>query len=210
MRRAAASPELLHAASLLLRYPTPELLAADAGLGHAAGAFPNASRTPVERFLAHRRDTAPIVLEQEYVETFDLRRRRTLNVSYYLYGDTRRRGVALLRLKRMYAAAGLVLDSDELPDHLPAMLEFAAFAPPGYGDRVLAEHRVGLELLRLALRDSGRAHADVLAAVCAALPRLGAGEVAAVRRLAAEGPPDEQVGLEPFAPPEVMPTGVRP
>ena len=83
-------------------------------------------------------------------------------MSYYLYGDTRRRGVALLRLKRMYAAAGLVLDSDELPDHLPAMLEFAAFAPAGYGDRVLAEHRVGLELLRLGLRDSGRAHADVL------------------------------------------------
>jgi nitrate reductase molybdenum cofactor assembly chaperone NarJ/NarW len=211
MKRGAPPPELLHAASMLLRYPTAALLASDVDVARAASAFRPASRTPLERFLAHRRDTARIALEQEYVETFDLRRRRTLNVSYYLYGDTRRRGVALLRLKRMYAAAGLVLDSDELPDHLPAMLEFGAFAPPGYGEHVLAEHRVGLELLRLALRDSGRAHADVLAAVCAALPRLGAGEVAAVRRLAAEGPPDEQVGLEPFAPPEVMPTaGMRP
>jgi nitrate reductase delta subunit len=173
--------------------------------------FRASSRAPVERFLAYRRATPPLTLEQEYVETFDLRRRRTLNVSYYLYGDTRRRGVALLRLKRMYAAAGLVLDSDELPDHLPAMLEFAAFAPSGYGERVLAEHRIGLELLRLALRHSGSAHADVLDAICAALPSLGVRELAAVRRLAAEGPPDEQVGLEPFALPEVMPTaGMRP
>ena len=211
MRRRAAPPELLHAASMLLRYPTAALLAADTAVADAARAFRPSSRGPIERFLAHRRATLPLVLEEEYVETFDLRRRRTLNVSYYLYGDTRRRGVALLRLKRMYAAAGLVLDSDELPDHLPAMLEFAAFAPDGYGDLVLAEHRVGLELLRLGLRDSGRAHADVLEAVCEALPSLGAREVAAVRRLAAEGPPDEQVGLEPFAPPEVMPAaGVRP
>jgi nitrate reductase delta subunit len=194
---------------MLLRYPTAELLAADAAVAEAATEFPGRSREPLERFLGHRRDATLLALEQEYVETFDLRRRCTLNVSYYLYGDTRKRGVALLRLKRMYAAGGLVLESDELPDHLPVMLQFAAFAPSGYGDRVLAEHRVGLELLRLALHAGGAAHADVLDAVRAALPGLGVRETAAVRRLAAEGPPDEQVGLEPFAPPEVMPAEVR-
>src|SRR5439155_10434091 len=139
----------------------------DAEVGEAVAALPQRLRTPLERFLAHRRDAPPLDLEREYVETFDTRRRCTLNVSYYLYGDTRRRGVALLRLKRMYAAAGLVLDSDELPDHLPAMLEFAAFAPSGYGERVLPEHRVGLELLRLALRADQRPHLVVLDALCA-------------------------------------------
>lgn len=210
MRRRPPPPELLHAASLLLRYPSPDLLAADAEIEAAAAGLRAAVRAPLDRFLAHRRSTPRLELEQEYVETFDLRRRRTLSVSYYLYGDTRRRGVALLRLKRMYAAAGLVLDSDELPDHLPAMLEFAAFAPDGYGELVLAEHRVGIELLRLSLRHGGFAHADVLDAVSAALPGLGPRESAAVRKLAAEGPPDEQVGLEPFAPPEVMPAEARP
>jgi hypothetical protein len=34
---------------------------------------------------------------------------------------------------------------------------------------------------------------------------MSAGELAEARRIAAEGPPDEGVGLEPFAPPEVMP-----
>jgi nitrate reductase molybdenum cofactor assembly chaperone NarJ/NarW len=201
--------ELFEAASLLLRYPSPDVLDRDAEIAAAVAGLPSRLREPLQRFLAHRRETQPIDLEQEYVETFDTRRRSTLNISYYLYGDTRRRGVALLRLKRMYAAAGLLLESDELPDHLPVMLEFAALAPDGYGEHVLQEHRVGIELLLLSLRDGGRPHADVLAAVSAALPRLGLSQTRAVRRLAAEGPPDEQVGLEPFAPPEVMPLEVR-
>jgi nitrate reductase delta subunit len=209
MSRRGAPPELFAIASLLLRYPSASALERDAEIGEAVAALPARLRAPFERFLAHRSEAPPLDLERVYVETFDTRRRCTLNVSYYLYGDTRRRGVALLRLKRMYAAAGLVLDSDELPDHLPVMLEFAALAPPGYGEHVLQEHRVGIELLLLGLRHGGRPHADVIESVSAALPRLGLSQSRAVRKLAAEGPPDEQVGLEPFAPPEVMPLEVR-
>ena len=33
---------------------------------------------------------------------------------------------------------------------------------------------------------------------------------AEARRIATEGPPDEEVGLEPFAPPEVMPVAGAP
>ena len=39
-------------------------------------------------------------------------------------------------------------------------------------------------------------------AVCATLPPLRGEERDAVRRLAAEGPPEEEVGLAPFATPE--------
>lgn len=203
-------PVLYQIASLLLRYPTATLLANDPEIAAAVAELPGQdARAQLGRFLTHRRTMPLIDLEREYVETFDTRRRCTLNISYYLYGDTRRRGVSLLRLKRLYAAAGLILESDELPDHLPAMLEFAAFAPSGYGERVLQEHRIGLELLRLALRADQRPHQDVVDAVCSTLPRLGLRESDAIRRLVAEGPPDEQVGLEPFAPPEVMPTEVR-
>lgn len=209
MTRGTPPPELYQAASLLLRYPTDQLVAADADIARALPRLPPAARTPVERMLDHRRETALIDLEREYVETFDTRRRCTLNVTYYLHGDTRRRGIALLRLKHLYASAGLVHDSDELPDHLPLMLEFAAFAPAGYGLHVLQEHRVGIELLRRALHDGGRAHAEVLDAVCGVLPRLGLRETGAIARLVAQGPPDERVGLEPFAPPEVMPVEAR-
>ena len=203
-------PALYQVASLLLRYPTAALLAADPEISAAVAGLPReTSRTQLGRFLTHRSAMPLLDLEREYVETFDTRRRCTLNVSYYLFGDTRRRGVSLLRLKRLYKAAGVVLDTDEVPDHLPAMLEFAAFAPSGYGERVLQEHRIGLELLRLTLRADERPHLDLLDVVCSSLPRLGLRESDAIRRLVAEGPPDEQVGLEPFAPPEVMPTEVR-
>jgi nitrate reductase delta subunit len=203
-------PSLFTIASLLLRYPSPAMLALDGDIGRAVAALGRRdARRDFERFLAHRRASAPIALEQEYVETFDLRRRCTLNVSYYLHGDTRRRGVALLRLRRMYEAAGMVLESAELPDHLPVMLEFAAGAEPAFGAHVLGEYRIGLELLRRALHADERPHAAVLDAVCGSLPRLSVRESAAAARLAAGGPPDEQVGLEPFAPPEVMPAEVR-
>jgi nitrate reductase delta subunit len=64
-------------------------------------------------------------------------------LTYYSYGDTRKRGMALLRLKRLYAAAGLHLTEDELPDHLAVLLEFAATADPAAGKDLLQQHRGG-------------------------------------------------------------------
>jgi nitrate reductase delta subunit len=157
------------------------------------------------RFLAYLGRTEAIALQQAYVETFDLQRRASLYLTYFTHGDTRQRGSALLRLKRFYASAGLSLASRELPDYLPLMLEFAALAPYGVGEQLLAEHRAGLELLRLALRERASPYLELLDAVCAALPSLALEQLEAVRRMAAEGPPAERVGLQPFAPPEVMP-----
>ena len=110
-----------------------------------------------------------------------------------------------MRLKRLYRAAGLPLEGTELPDYLPVMLEFAAAAPRGHGEIVLREHRAALELVRLSLRDLASPYADVLDAVCRTLgARLG-DERARVGGSPPTGPPQELVGLEPFAPPEVMP-----
>ena len=54
-------------------------------------------------------------LAARYVETFDLRRRATLYLTYYAHGDTRERGMALLRLKKLYRAAGLPMDAPSCP-----------------------------------------------------------------------------------------------
>jgi len=85
------------------------------------------------------------------------------------------------------------------------MLEFAALAPDGHGRRLLAEHRAGLELLRMGLRERASPYLALVEVVCADLPRPAAGELERLRTIAAEGPPTEEVGLQPFAPPEVMP-----
>ena len=144
-------------------------------------------------------------LEREYVECFDFDKRTSLHLTYHVHGDRRQRGVALLRLKERFRAAGLEPPEDELPDYLPVLLEFWALAGEAAGPELMEEHRVALELVRAALLDRGSPFAEALEAVLDGLPRLGAAKLARVRRLAAEGPPSEEVGLEPFAPPEVMP-----
>jgi nitrate reductase molybdenum cofactor assembly chaperone NarJ/NarW len=106
--------------------------------------------------------------------------------------------MALLHLKQTYAAAGLRLSDEELPDHLAVVLEYAA-AEPGGGRALLLEHRAGLELLRLALHDAGSPWAAVLDSVSATLPPPAGDQRAAVARLAAQGPPAERVGLAPFS-----------
>src|SRR5262249_39289839 len=145
-------------------------------------------------------------LAADYVATFDHHKRCCLYLTYYVHGDTRRRGMALLKLKQTYAAAGMSLVDDELPDHLGVVLEYAAsHHDPAAGEALLTEHRVAIELLRLALRDGGSPWAPVLDSVSATLPPVRGDQRDAVARLAAEGPPEEQVGLAPFAPPEYMP-----
>jgi nitrate reductase delta subunit len=189
--------------SYLLRYPTPEVTGDE--LRAAVGALPQgAARDALTRFMASWTDDAT-ARAARYVETFDLRRRATLELTYYAHGDTRERGMALLRLKKLYRAAGLPMESPELPDHLTVMLAFAALAPEGHGLALLSEHQAAIELLRLSLHDFDSPYAHVLDAVAASLPALSVSERAEVARLAREGPPDEAVGLEPYGPPEAMP-----
>jgi len=208
IRRRAAPPYKL--LSVLLRYPDARIVEARGELVAAVADLPHSpTKGPLERFLAHFSGSTPAALERGYVETFDLQRRASLYLTYYVHGDTRKRGIALLRLKRLYATAGLELVREELPDYLPLVLEFAALAPPGVGEQLLREHRPALELLRGNLHDVGSPYAHVLDALCAGLPRLTGLERERVRRLAAEGPPHERVGLQPFAPPEVMPQEAR-
>jgi nitrate reductase delta subunit len=113
--------------------------------------------------------------------------------------------MALLRFKQTYLRAGFTLDDSELPDHLCVVLEFAATVDQEAGRELILEHRAGLELLRLSLRDQGSAWVTVLDAVSATLPPLRGDEREAVRRLAMAGPPEEEVGLSPFANPQFSP-----
>jgi nitrate reductase delta subunit len=192
--------------SLLLQYPDERLAAARPDILEAIAELPaSPGKDAIERFRAYWMGTTPTMVARTYVETFDLRKHCSLYLSFYIYGDTRKRGMALLRLKRMYRAAGLVPEGPELPDYLPVMLEFAAFAPQGYGEILLREYRAALALIQIGLREKGSPYVHLLDALCAGLPAMVPADEEQLRRLIAEGPPHEQVGLEPFAPPEVMP-----
>jgi nitrate reductase delta subunit len=190
---------------LLLQYPDDEILAARADIATACRArLVSPARTEsLNDFLSWWAAAPPYDLQAAYVNTFDLGRRCALHLTYPLFGDRRERGMALLRLKHRYATHGFTLTDAELPDYLPVMLDYAAASPDGTA--VLADHRVPLELLRGTLHESGNAYGAVVDALCELLSPLTQEQCAQVRRIAAEGPPMETVGLEPFAPPDVMP-----
>lgn len=192
--------------SLLLCYPDDQLLAARPDLAAvAAQVTPRAAAEPLERFCAWWGMQQPLALQQHYVETFDLDKRCGLYLTFYGEGDKRERGAALLRLKRMYRAAGLPLEGSELPDYLPVMLEFAADAADRQGEIVLREHRAALELLRGSLHEHETPYAAVLDTVCIAAGEPSVADRARAVKLAAAGPPSEQVGLEPLLTEAMMP-----
>jgi nitrate reductase delta subunit len=189
--------------SLLMAYPDETLLERLPLLRTVSWTLPVPLGGPLVSFLDHVQGTPLTELAADYVATFDHRRKFSPYLTYFAYGDTRKRGMALLRFKHAYRAAGLELDDAELPDHLAVVLEFAA-GNATVGTRLLTEHRAGLELMRLGLSETGSPWAAVLESVSATLAPLGRHDSDAVARLAADGPPEEEVGLAPFAPPEYL------
>jgi nitrate reductase molybdenum cofactor assembly chaperone NarJ/NarW len=203
----AVSPYKL--ASVLLQYPTAALLDGLGQLESAASGMPRrAQRDAFGRFLGWLAATEPGEVAAHYVATFDLRRRCALYLTYYRYGDTRKRGMAMLTFTAAYRAAGYEPDGGELPDYLPMVLDFAALSPRG--ESLLRAHRADLELVRRALHQADTPYAALVDAACVALPGPGRRDLPLIRKAWEAGPPREDVGLEPFAPPEYLTQGTRP
>jgi nitrate reductase delta subunit len=181
-----------------LGYPDDELVGRLRLIRDATFELPPAVGGRLRDLADHIERTPLPELQQDYVATFDTRRRCNLFLTYFAYGDTRKRGVALLRFKQTYLRSGFALDDSELPDHLCVVLEFAATIDQRLGAGLILDHRAGLELLRLSLRDTGSPWLAAVEAVTSTLPPLRGDEMDAVRRLAAAGPPEEEVGLAPF------------
>ncbi len=206
MRRQSAA-RVFGCASVLLSYPdeyyAQDLAAVRDALGRLSDGRARSELAAVAEWLS---GMSPMEAAATYVDTFDLRRGVCLHLTYYRHGDTRERGMALTALVDAFREAGFRVVTGELPDFLPALLELAAETP--VGGSVLAEHRMGLDALYLALEKADSPYAGVVAAVRDTLPGPTRQDHQALRRYRAEGPPSEKVGLEPFAPPEILRQGV--
>lgn len=183
--------------SLLLEHPDETLLQRVPMLTEVVAGLPTDVRMPLSRFLAHATSVDLAELQRDYVDTFDVTRRCCLHLTYFLHGDTRNRGAALVRIKQDYRKHGVELtDEDaELPDHLAVVLEFGATVHAETAWRMLNDHRVGVELLRVALAERDSVWLDVVDALRATLPPLDGDDDEALARLIAQGPPEELVGL---------------
>jgi nitrate reductase delta subunit len=202
MKRAAAAT-VFGCAAVLLSYPDEQFAADVTAAAGTVGRLPaGRPRTLLATVTEWLSAMTPMEAAAIYVDTFDLRRGTNLYLTYYRHGDTRERGMALAALVDVYRAAGFKLIDGELPDYLPALLELAATHPSGAA--VLREHRPALDALRLALEEADSKYAFAIEAISGSLPAPSRGDREALARYRAQGPPSEQVGLEPFAPPEVM------
>jgi nitrate reductase delta subunit len=186
------------AASWLLWYPDEALIDRLPRISAAVASLPDLVRDPLESFLAHLDGTELLDVQRHYVSVFDMKRRACPYLTYWTDGDTRNRGVAILRFKQAYEAAGFQPSDVELPDHLAVLLEFAAVGDRLTGDALLAEHAGPVRLLHDALATMGSAYQHVVEAVVVTLPSLTPQIEARMAELAKAGPPVEQVGLEPF------------
>jgi len=192
--------------SLLLSYPDAELFGLRADIGAAAARLPACGpAAAVSTFLAQTAGDDLEHAQAQYVGTFDFNRRASLHLTYPYQGDRRQRGVALLKLRRLYERLGLEPLGGELPDYLPLLLELADLLEPAQARELLGEFRAAIELIRAALQRQQSAYEHLFGALCELLGPASEDDVAEVMRLAAEGPPGEEVGLEPFGPPELMP-----
>lgn len=196
------------AVSLLLDYPDAAYDARMPQLRAAVQSLPAPVRAALVEFLDATEPLDVVERERRYVATFDLKRKCCMYLSYYAAGDTRRRGAALVAFHEAYRAAGWEFDADELPDYLPAVLEFAARSGSPVADRLLASHREGIEVLRAALLAVGSPYARLIEAVGMSLAEIDDRTRERYLRLINEGPPSESVGLGgPVELPPFIPVG---
>src|ERR1041384_5350584 len=99
---------LYQAAALCLTYPDDDFFARLPLLREAA--------PPRRGFTDHAAVSEPQELAAHYVQVFDFRNRHSLYLSWWRDGDTRRRGMSLVRFKEVYRAAGLEVTGEGLPD----------------------------------------------------------------------------------------------
>jgi nitrate reductase delta subunit len=185
------------AGSVLLRYPDEGLVEDLALIISATGDLPKALRQPFGELAEHLSTKQLLDSQAQYVATFDLKRRCCLYLSYYLSGDTRRRGMALWQFQEAYRLAGFQVLRGELPDYLPVLLELAASGAEGAAIELMERHRAGIRVLLAALDELSSPYAGVVRAVDSLLATPISGAIANALLLAHKGPPTELVGIEP-------------
>ncbi|WP_199797585.1 nitrate reductase molybdenum cofactor assembly chaperone [Pseudazoarcus pumilus] len=155
----------LRALAALLSYPDAELRAHVPDLRAALvdeGALSAARVAELDALLRQLERARPLEAEAEYVELFDRGRATSLHLFEHVHGDSRDRGPAMVDLGQTYSQAGLDLAPDELPDYLPAVLEFASTQPAPAARDFLAETAHILNAIFNALETRGSRYAAVL------------------------------------------------
>ena len=115
--------------SRLLDYPDQELMDNLELLQHMVDReleLSSSERRSVTQVLQWMKGQSLLELQEDYVQTFDLKPEHSLHLTHHLFGDDRGRGPALVDLGEHYKSTGLQAVESELPDYLPLILEYVA------------------------------------------------------------------------------------
>jgi nitrate reductase delta subunit len=116
----------------LLAYPGRELIEAlpeIAGILESSRLLGTMHKRRLAGLVSDLRRADPYELEERYVALFDRGRATSLHLFEHVHGDSRERGQAMVDLGRVYERAGFHLLESELPDYLPAVLEYLSCRP---------------------------------------------------------------------------------
>jgi len=154
--------------AVLLSYPSQDLVDALPEIAqrlNAEAALRRATQDALAGLLAELRREDLLDLQERYVAQFDAGRATSLHLFEHVHGDSRDRGQAMVDLNALYLRSGYVLAVNELPDYLPAVLEYLASRPAAEVHELLEDCAHILRAVGERLLAGGSPYAAVFAAV---------------------------------------------
>ncbi|MDO8699097.1 MAG: nitrate reductase molybdenum cofactor assembly chaperone [Rhodoferax sp.] len=132
---------------------------------HSDKTIPASRLAELDALMATLESGDSLENEAEYVQMFDRGRATSLHLFEHVHGDSRERGPAMIDLAQTYEKAGLFLAPGEMPDYLPAVLEFVSTQPPKEARAFLGEMAHIFNAIFNALQQRESAYASVLGAL---------------------------------------------
>jgi len=154
--------------SALLDYPNQELLEHLPELHEFVvqnQEIDHAEREALQRFLSYLQSMSVTELQEDYVQTFDMTAEHSLHLTHHLFGDDKNRGPALIDLGELYKDYGVEVVTNELPDYLPLVLEFAAYMDDNEATVFLSDAKKVLGVLTENLQKAESPYAALLSIV---------------------------------------------
>ena len=168
----------LRALAALLSYP-------DEALREALPEIRAAVPREVEPLIDEIAEYGLYGAQERYVALFDRSRALSLHLFEHVHGESRDRGQAMVDLLAMYEARGLTVREHELPDYVPAFLEFLSVLDIEDARRLIGETAHILRALGDRLAERGSCYAAVFSALLA-LGRMPGLNKAITERVPAE------------------------
>src|SRR3990167_6882135 len=154
--------------SVMLDYPTQELLEHLPELREkmvSCTDMDDLERAAVLKVLQYLGSASLTELQERYVQTFDLTAEHSLHLTHHLFGDDKNRGPALIDLGELYKDYGVEVLTNELPDYLPLILEFAAYLDDSEANVFLSDASKVLGVLTDNLKQAGSPYAALLSII---------------------------------------------